>query len=233
MKKWLVYLFGIITGIIITAGTMLAFTFAFNFNLSDNSRVIGLEIFEEPGDYMDYAQFKVFKVLGSGCALAYADGATVLIIPNEKQRFYDDQKIVLQNGQCAQHVGTYKYSYKTVPVVRIIESVELPKSNKVVAAENNSGKTLFDKPGDCVSRKSFEVQKVLDSGDAIALEIRENISGYIITSDLEVLIVAQEDSNFYNKQIVKAPQGKCARQIGNYKYQQYGNTKVIPIIAFK
>ena len=188
MKKWLVYLFGIITGIIITAGTMLAFTFAFNFNLSDNSRVIGLEIFEEPGDYMDYAQFKVFKVLGSGCALAYADGATVLIIPNEKQRFYDDQKIVLQNGQCAQHVGTYKYSYKTVPVVRIIESVELPKSNKVVAAENNSGKTLFDKPGDCVSRKSFEVQKVLDSGDAIALEIRENISGYIITSDLEVQI---------------------------------------------
>lgn len=39
--------------------------------------------------------------------------------------------------------------------------------------------------------------------------------------------------NISNKQIVKAPQGKCARQIGNYKYQEYGNTKVIPIIAFK
>ena len=71
------------------------------------------------------------------------------------------------------------------------------------------------------------------AGDAIALEIRETISGHVLTSDLEVLILAQEGSNFYNKQIVKAPQGKCARQIGNYKYQEYGNTKVIPIIAFK
>ena len=105
----------------------------------------------------------------------------------------------------------------------------MPKSNKTIA----DGKTLFDEPGECVSRKNFEVQKVLESGDAIALEIRETISGHIFTSDLEVLILAQEGSNFYNNQIVKAPQGKCARQIGNYKYQQDGNAKVIPIIAFK
>lgn len=137
-------------------------------------------------------------------------------------------------------MGTYKYNTKggiekTVPAVRIIDGVELPKSNKTVSAKNNSGKTLFDKPGDCVSRKNFEVQEVLESGDAIALEIRETIGGHIFTSDLEVLILAQEGSNFYNKQIVKAPHGKCARQIGNYKYQpyKYGDTKVIPIIAFK
>lgn len=144
MKKWLVYLLGIITGVILT------FAFAFYVNLSNNSGI-----------------------------------------------------------------------------------VELPKSNNSASNNKNAGKTLFDKPGDCVSRKNFEVQEVLESGDAIALEIRETISGYVFTSDLEVLILAQEGSNFYNKQIVKAPQGKCARQIGNYKYQEYGNTKVIPIIAFK
>ena len=92
---------------------------------------------------------------------------------------------------------------------------------------------MFDKPGDCVSRKNFEVQDVLESGDAIALEIRETIGGHIFTSDLEVLILAQEGNNFYNKQVIKAPQGKCARQVGNYKYQEYGTTKVIPIIDFK
>lgn len=235
MKKWLIYVFGIITGIILT------FAFAFCVNLSNNSGIIGLEVFEEPGDYMEYSQFEVFQVVTSGCALANADGSfgtTVFIIPDEKQQFYDDQKIVLKNDQCAQRIGTYKYSTKmglekTVPAIRIIDGVELPKSNKVIAAKNNSGKTLFDKPGDCVSRKNFEVQEVLESGDAIALEIRETISGYVFTSDLEVLILAQEGSNFYNNQIVKAPKGKCARQIGNYKYQQYGNTKVIPIIAFK
>ena len=81
--------------------------------------------------------------------------------------------------------------------------------------------------------EKFEVQKVLESGDAIALEIRETIAGHIFTSDLEVLILAQEGDNFYDKQVVKAPKGKCARQIGNYKYQEYGTTKVIPIIDFQ
>ena len=237
MKKWLIYVIGIITGIILT------FVFAFCVNLSNNFGIIGLELFEESGDYMEYSQFEVFQVVDSGCALAnaYADdsfSAIVFIIPDGKQQFYDNQKIVLKNDQCALRVGTYKYSTKmgiekTVPAVRIIDGVELPKSNKTITAKNNSRKTLFDKPGDCVSWKNFEVQEVLESGDAIALEISEIISGHVFTSDLEVLILAQEGSNFYNNQIVKSPRGKCARQIGNYKYQQYGNTKVIPIIAFK
>lgn len=235
MKKWIIYVLGVITGIILT------FVFAFCVNLSNNSGIIGLEMFEEPGDYMEYSQFEVFQVVESGCALAHADesfGSIVFIIPNESQQFYDDQKIVLKNDQCAQHVGTYKYSTKmeiekTVPAIRIVDGVELPKSNRTVTEKKDFGKTLFEKPGECVSTKNFEVQKVLDSGDAIALEIRETISGHVFTSDLEVLILAQEGSNFYNNQIVKAPKGKCARQIGNYKYQQYGSTKVIPIIAFK
>ena len=235
MKKWIIYVLGVITGIILT------FVFAFCVNLSNNSGIIGLEMFEEPGDYMEYSQFEVFQVVESGCALAHADesfGSIVFIIPNESQQFYDDQKIVLKNDQCAQHVGTYKYSTKmeiekTVPAIRIVDGVELPKSNRTVTEKKDFGKTLFEKPGECVSRKNFEVQKVLDSGDAIALEIRETISGHVFTSDLEVLILAQEGNNFYNNQIVKAPKGKCARQIGNYKYQQYGSTKVIPIIAFK
>lgn len=235
MKKWIIYVLGVITGIILT------FVFAFCVNLSNNSGIIGLEMFEEPGDYMEYSQFEVFQVVESGCALAHAEesfGSIVFIIPNESQQFYDDQKIVLKNDQCAQHVGTYKYSTKmeiekTVPAIRIVDGVELPKSNRTVTEKKDFGKTLFEKPGECVSRKNFEVQKVLDSGDAIALEIRETISGHVFTSDLEVLILAQEGSNFYNNQIVKAPKGKCARQIGNYKYQQYGSTKVIPIITFK
>lgn len=234
MKNWLVYLLGIITGVILTLA------FAFYVNLSDNSGVIGLEMFEEPGDYMEYSQFEVFQVI-DGCALAHADesfGTIVLMIPNENQQFYDDQKIVLKSDQCAQHVGTYRYSTKmdiekTVPAVRIIDGVELPKSNKTISAKNNSGKTLFDKPGECVSRKNFEVQKVLESGDAIALEIRETIGGHIFTSDLEVLILAHEGDNFYDKQVIKVPKGKCARQIGNYRYEEYGSTKVIPIVTFK
>lgn len=237
MNKWIIYVLGIITGIIITL------VFAFCINLSNNSKNSGLELFDTPGEYMDYTQLRVFQVGQSGSALAYAGtedsyDEIALIIPNEEQRFYDDQKIVLKNDQCFQRVGTFKYRNNmgiesTVPAVRIIDGVDLPETNNNFQAESNSGITLFDEPGECVSRNDFEVQKVLDSGDAIALEITDNLDGYVFTSDLEVLILAQEDSHFYNNQIVKAPQGKCARQIGTYKFQQYGNTKVIPIIAFK
>lgn len=186
MKKWLIYVLGVITGIVLT------FAFAFCVNLSNNSGIIGLEMFEEPGEDMEYTQFEVFQVLDSGCALANADDTfdvTVFIIPDDKQQLYDNQKIVLKNDQCAQRVGTYRYSTKkgiekTVPAVKIIDGVE-SKSNKTIAAKNNSGKILFEKPGECVSRKNFEVQKVLESGDAIALEITETISGYVLTSDLE------------------------------------------------
>lgn len=79
MKKWLIYVLGIITGIVLT------FAFAFCINLSNNSGIIGLEMFEEPGENMEYSQFEVFQVLDSGCALANADDtfdATVFIIPD-------------------------------------------------------------------------------------------------------------------------------------------------------
>lgn len=126
MKKWLVYVLGIITGIILT------FAFAFCINLSNNSGIIGLELFEEPEDYMEYSQFKVFQVVTAGCALANADdpfGTIVFIIPDEKQHFYDSQNIILRNDQCALRVGTYKYGNKmgferTVPAIRIVDIVE-------------------------------------------------------------------------------------------------------------
>lgn len=234
-KKIFFYISGIITGIILTVVVSLYI------NLSNNKGIIGLEIFEEPGHYMEYSHLNVFQVVERGCALAHVDnslGTIVFIIPNDEQKFYDNQKIVLKRGQYAQRIGTYKYSTrngveKTVPAVRIIDTMDLTKSKNNIAAEHNSGKTLFAVPGDCISQKNFEIQEVLESGDAIALEIREIISGHIFTSELKVLILAQEGKSFYNNQIVKVSQGKYARHIGNYKYQQYGKTEVIPIVTFK
>ena len=56
MKKWLIYVLGIISGIVLTLA------FAFCVNLSNNSGIIGLEIFEEPGENMGYSQFEVFQL---------------------------------------------------------------------------------------------------------------------------------------------------------------------------
>lgn len=235
MKKWVAYVLGVITGMI------LAVALAYCVNLSNNAGVIGLELFDEPGECMEYSQFEVFQVVGSGCALANADdsfGSVVLMMPNENQRFYDGQKIELKSDECAQRIGTYKYGTRmdierTVPAVRIIDGVDSAEIVKKNTNKKIAGKTLFDEPGECVSRKNFEVQRVLESGDAIALEISDQLSGLVITSDLEVLIQAQKGSNFYDNQIIKTPKGKCARQIGTYTYQKYGDTKVIPIVSFE
>ncbi|MCM1451221.1 MAG: hypothetical protein NC102_03100 [Clostridium sp.] len=232
MNKFIVYLLGVISGL------ALSYAFASHEQAATptDSEIKGLEIFSEPADYMDYTQFHISQVLEDGYALARADeilGPHVFIIPNENQHFYDNQTINLAENQCAQHVGTYKYkdnfnSNKTVPAIKIVNGAESPlrKSSKA-----NNGITLFDKPGECVSRRNFEIQKVLDSGDAIALEIHDNIAGHIFTSDLEVLFLAKDGNSFYEKQIVKVPSGKCARQIGTYKYEhRYSDTKVIPIV---
>lgn len=235
MKKWVAYVLGVITGMI------LAVALAYCVNLSNNAGVIGLELFDEPGECMEYSQFEVFQVVGSGCALANADdsfGSVVLMMPNENQRFYDGQKIELKSDECAQRIGTYKYGTRmdierTVPAVRIIDGVDSAEIVKKNTNKKIAGKTLFDEPGECVSRKNFEVQRVLESGDAIALEISDQLSGLVITSDLEVLIQAQKGSNFYDNQIIKTPKGKCARQVGTYTYQKYGDTKVIPIVSFE
>lgn len=195
---------------------------------------------EGDGECVEYTQFKVFQVLNSGCALANADDhfITVFLIPNEGQQFYDDQRITLNHGQSAYCVGTYKYESKgmgekTVPVIRIMDNVE-SAANEPVVDKRNDKMTLFDEPGECISRKDFEVQEVLPSGDAVAMEINKIISDCIFKSDLKVLILADEDSHFYNHQIIKTPKGKCARQIGTYIYAEYGDYReIIPIVSFK
>lgn len=225
MKKWLVYVLGIITGIILT------FVFAYCVNMSNDLGIRGLELFDDPGEYMDFSKLEVFQVVESGCALSRADdySTKVFLIPDDKQHFYDNQIIKLEDNQRLQRVGTFKYSNalgveNTVPAVIIVSGVNISGADDI-----ESRKEMFDRPGECVSRNSFEVQEVLESGDAIASEVIFNYSGHIQTSDLTVMILAKKGSHFYNNQIVKAPKGKCARQIGTYKY----GGGVIPIIAFK
>ena len=125
MNRWLVYILGIITGIVLT------FVFALCIAPSNNSKIQGLELFEKPGDYMDYSRFEVFQVVESGYALANTNigfGITVLIIPNKHQHFYDEESVVLKDNQRAQRIGTYRYTTnngfeKTVPAILIVDDV--------------------------------------------------------------------------------------------------------------
>ena len=130
MKKWLVFLLGVIAGIL--------FTFIAAFII--NSRSLehnGMTFFEQPGECLSTNNFEVMQVIGNDCALAYEvewnsfsksyreKDLLVLVINDNGEYYYDDQIIKVPQGICMRQVGIYKYSTKmniekTVPIVMMM-----------------------------------------------------------------------------------------------------------------
>ena len=90
---------------------------------------------------------------------------------------------------------------------------------------SNNGMTFFEKEGDCISENNFQV---LDSGEALANEIDE----LSISTGLMVLFLCDEGKSYYDDQVIKVPEGKCAKQIGTFKYStKAGFDKTVPIVS--
>ena len=133
MKKGLIYVAGVVTGIVLTIlfGVFLSKTY-------DNEGLRrGITMFDETGDCISENEFKVFQVLEPGVALAreksseYLDvflGVVVLFVNDEGKHDYDDEIITVSRGKCVRQVGVYKYStkdgYKTVPVVEKMDKMK-------------------------------------------------------------------------------------------------------------
>jgi len=135
MKKIFVFLLGLLTGIVITIGSLYVISKAIS--TSDaQSKNNGLVLFDKPGEHMNAKAFKVFQVLDDAAlANAASDnvegkilylGPVVLIRADEEHNgFYDDQIIKVPSGKVAAQIGTYQYYtrqeiVKTVPVIGFI-----------------------------------------------------------------------------------------------------------------
>ncbi len=96
----------------------------------------------------------------------------------------------------------------------------------------NSGITLFEKEGECVSSNSFEVFQVLDTGDALANEIEPRLS---VATGVTVLFLNNNgQASYYDDQVINIPAGKCARQIGIFKYKSNaGMERTVPIVEIR
>ena len=176
---------------------------------------------------------KVFQALGDGFALAmgdewYSSDLIVLLCNSEEKPYHDNQNVIASKGECFRQIGIYKYKSKdkmnrTVPVVMLMDGeMEELIEEPTIIEKKNSNYTFFDEPGEVMTDKSYKVDRVLDDGSAIARGKREYGSTYL---GLEVLL-HEENANYYNDQIVKAPNGKCFRQVGIYKSW----SKTIPIV---
>ena len=93
------------------------------------------------------------------------------------------------------------------------------------------GQTYFEEEGDVISRNSFKVIQVLDSGDALASEYESEIGGMEMPTGLIVLFTNSGGQSYYDDQVIELPEGACVRQIGTYKYHARNETdKTVPIV---
>lgn len=96
----------------------------------------------------------------------------------------------------------------------------------------NDGVTLFDKPGECISTKAFEVMQVVGECQALAYEVEWNeVLEMYTQTGLLVLVTNDNGIYYYDDQIIEVPSGQCMRQIGVFRYQTKSEIeKTVPIV---
>lgn len=99
--------------------------------------------------------------------------------------------------------------------------------------DRNDDFILFEQEGDVISTKDFKIFQVLESGNALANEIK-NVSGYSMPTGLVVLFLKEDSISYYDEEQINVPSGKCAKQLGIYKYfVQSGLEKTVPIVGIR
>ena len=236
MRKIWVYLLGILSGIVLT--------FLVSY-LINKAKFSGIMFFDKPGEIITtqtlsgssqaVRSFEVFQVLDDGVALATGDewfsqDLIVLLWNENSEPYYDNQSVVASNGKCFRQIGIYKYKskdkmHRTIPVVTLMDD-EILEEDVLGRKQNtyDNGMSFFDEPGEVMSDKSYQVSRVVSDGAALARG--KNKYGYYY--GLEVLLW-DEEANYYDDQIVNAPNDKCFRQIGIYK----SGLSTYPIVTLK
>lgn len=131
MKKFCIYLLGVITGLVLIpfiSGFIVGYNNATE-NYDNPYRIRGLKMLEQKGDCITSNNLEIFQTLTKGIALAHVAGnydILVLLIDDSGRLFYDGEKIKNPAKYCAKQIGTYTYEtkakfQKTIPVV-IIEN---------------------------------------------------------------------------------------------------------------
>jgi len=128
MKKALIFIGGVVTGVVLTVLFAVVVVAVGRRDSAANDNYVMLE---QEGRAISTNSFKVIQVLDSGDALAneleeydLPTGVTVLFLAEDGASYYDDQVIKVPAGKCVRQLGTYKYTAKsgfekTVPIVGI------------------------------------------------------------------------------------------------------------------
>ncbi len=128
MKKWLVFLLGVLTGIFVSVISVYTLH-----RLQISSDDDNIKIFEKVGDVIDIESFRVIQVIGDGFALVHGKEGhdvsfgTVFLITNDEDKYYYDNEIInVPYDKEVRQIGIYKYptkndDIKTVPIIMIMD----------------------------------------------------------------------------------------------------------------
>lgn len=139
MKKWVIYVLGVVTGIVLTIIISFCIVSLRNPENSegDESETIvkdddGFTLFKEAGDIIKVKSFKVIQVIGEDAALAIGEskygyhGAVYLLTNDDDKYYYDEEIVNVPKGKVARQIGIYRYPnkdnmIKTVPIVLFMD----------------------------------------------------------------------------------------------------------------
>ena len=98
-------------------------------------------------------------------------------------------------------------------------------------SSSDNGITMFEQEDDVISTSSFKVIQVVDGG-ALAMEQMDDMFG--LPTGLVVLFVDETENGYYDSQSITIPKGKCARQVGIYRYVTKESVeKTVPAVAIR
>ena len=105
--------------------------------------------------------------------------------------------------------------------------------NDASADNGVEGLTVFDQPAVVIPSCSFVIFQVVQNGYALARmgERKSYGTGYTYLG-MVVLLLADENTHYYDDQIVNVPKGMCAMQIGTYQYETKDGYKTVPVVGF-
>lgn len=130
MKKYGLFLGGVLTGIVLTF--LVLFVVA---KVGSHGDLIdGVTNFEQVGDVIDETSVKVFQVVGANAALVNGQkkderqydwylGPVYLLRNYDGKYYYDEEIVKCPSGKQFRQTGIYQYNtktgYKTVPIIEL------------------------------------------------------------------------------------------------------------------
>ena len=103
----------------------------------------------------------------------------------------------------------------------------------ISAANNIPGLTLFEKEGSSINAKQIEIFQTIAPNVALAYA-KANPYAIYDDNNLFVLILGDENTNYYDDQKINIPRGKSVKQIGTYQYKNaQGIYKTVPAVEIK